>query len=167
MRVAVFGAAGGVGRPAVRLAGERGWEVVAVARSVPTWTGADGDTAEWLAGDVRDPDVLGEAAHGADAVLWCVGVSRSSGGDLVADKEGEHAVLVASALDWTQVRPPRLTDGPGTGRYALTEVAPGLRSPAVSRADVAVAVLDLASGSGAAGPPQRWSAAAPFVVAAR
>lgn len=39
MRVAVFGAAGGVGRQVVRLAGGRGLKVVAVARSVPTGTG--------------------------------------------------------------------------------------------------------------------------------
>jgi putative NADH-flavin reductase len=202
VRVVVLGAAGGVGRQAVRLAAERGDEVVGVARSGP---------AE-VVGDVRDPAVLARAVAGADAVLWCVGVTRTSGGDvgrvalpllveamddagvrrfvgvsgagtdlpgdrkgtgarlvsaltrrlardLVADKEGEHAVLAASALDWTQVRPPRLVDRPGTGGYRLTTEAPGLRAAPVSRAAVALALLDLARDGG-------WPRAAPFLVAA-
>ena len=32
--------------------------------------------------------------------------------DLVEDEEGEYAVLAASSLDWTQVRPPRPADRP-------------------------------------------------------
>ncbi|WP_091114166.1 NAD(P)H-binding protein [Geodermatophilus dictyosporus] len=77
MRVVVLGAAGGVGRAAVRLAGERGHAVLAVART-PVGDG----TAEELAGDVRDAGLLARAVAGADAVLWCVGVTRRSGGDV-------------------------------------------------------------------------------------
>ena len=209
MRVVVLGAAGGVGRHAVRLAAERGHTVVAVARTAGA--GASGDAVTRLTGDVRDGDLLTRAVEGADAVLWCVGVTRTSGGDvgrtavprlvaamatagvrrlvgvsgagadvpgdrktgsarfisalthrlardLVEDKEGEYAVLAASALDWTQVRPPRLNDRPGTGRTRLTDTAPGLRAAPVPKADVAAAMLDLAAG-------REWLSAAPFLVA--
>jgi putative NADH-flavin reductase len=209
MRVVVLGAAGGVGRQAVRLAAGRGHEVVAVARQAGSGPAAGAVTE--LAGDVRDGDLLARAVEGADAVLWCVGVTRRSGGDvgrtavpllvaamttagvrrfvgvsgagadvpgdrktgsarfvsalthrlardLVADKEGEYAVLAASSLDWTQVRPPRLNDRPGTGRTRLTDAAPGLRTPPVPKADVAAAMLDLAEG-------REWLSRAPFVVA--
>jgi putative NADH-flavin reductase len=49
--------------------------------------------------------------------------------------------LQASGLDWTSVRPPRLTDGPMTGRYRLAygrNIRGGVR---ISRADVAHAML--------------------------
>lgn len=48
--------------------------------------------------------------------------------------------LRGSGLDWTAVRPPRLTDGPYTGTQVIVRgrVAPGFT---VSRADVAAAML--------------------------
>ncbi|MER6994710.1 SDR family oxidoreductase [Streptomyces sp. NPDC000410] len=50
-----------------------------------------------------------------------------------------------SATDWTAVRPPRLTDGPLTGRYR-TAVGTNLRGGAkISRADVAHAMLAMAT----------------------
>jgi hypothetical protein len=45
--------------------------------------------------------------------------------DLVEDKQGEHEVLAASGLDWTQVRPPRLVDKDATGRWSLVDTAAG------------------------------------------
>lgn len=50
------------------------------------------------------------------------------------------AELAASGLDYTIVRPGRLTDGPGTGRVRLGEDVP--RS-AVSRDDVAAALAEI------------------------
>lgn len=74
MRVLVLGAAGGVGRHAVRVALARGHEVVAASRS-----GAPHAGAEVVAVDVRDPDAVARVVDGADAVLWCVGVTKRSG----------------------------------------------------------------------------------------
>jgi uncharacterized protein YbjT (DUF2867 family) len=207
MRVVVLGASGGVGSRAVKAAVTRGWDVVAAARSRPSAPAE----VEAVALDVRDAAALNGALRGADAVLWCVGVTKRSGPDvgrtalphvvaamqehgvgrlvsvsgagvtlpgdvkgvgarfasgltrrlardLVQDKEGEHAVLEASGLSWTAVRPPRLVDAEGTGRWALVERAPGLTAKPVAKADVALAMLELAGS-------QDWVRRSPFLVA--
>lgn len=194
MRLLVLGAAGGVGRHAVTAAHAAGHEVVAAARATPTVPAG----VEARAVDVRDEAAVREVVERAQAVLWCVGVTARSGGDvgrtalpfvvraaeraggvrlvtvsgagvtlpgdhkgpgallvsgltrrlardLVLDKEGEHEVLAASLLAWTEVRPPRLVDRPGTGRWRLSEHAPGLVAAAVAKADVAAAMVSLAS----------------------
>ena len=206
MRFLVLGAGGGVGRRAVAAAVQQGDDVVAAARSAP-----DARGARPLAVDVRDGAALRGAVDGAEAVLWCVGVTRRSGGDvgraampllvaacaqagvrrlvsvsgagvtlpgdvkgpgarlvsgltrrlardLVLDKEGEHAALVASGLDWTEVRPPRLVDRSPTGCWQLGEQAPGLTAGPVTKADVALAMLELARTT-------RWVRRAPFLTA--
>jgi len=207
MRIVVLGADGGVGRRAVGVAAEHGHEVVAGAR------GASGPPppagVERREVDVRDRGAVREAVVGADAVLWCVGVTKRSGPDvgrvglahvvraatdagvgrvvsvsgagvtlpqdrkgrgarfvsaltrrlardLVEDKEGEHALLAASGLAWTEVRPPRLVEGPATGRWVLDTVAPGLRDPAVAKVDVARAMVALAAS-------QDWVGESPFL----
>jgi putative NADH-flavin reductase len=206
MRVVVLGAAGGVGS-AVVAAVPRGWEVVAAARSKPSVPSG----VEAVAVDVREAAAVRPLLRGADAVLWCVGVTRRSGPDvgrtglahvvdgmlehgvgrlvsvsgagvtlpgdakgvgarlvsgltrrlardLVQDKEGEHALLEASEVSWTEVRPPRLVDRAATGRWALVEQAPGVTAKPVARADVALAMLGLAGS-------QAWLRRSPFLVA--
>jgi len=62
-----------------------------------------------------------------------------------ADLAEMEDVLRDSGLDWTVVRPPRLTDKPATGRYR-TAVGQNVRGGAlISRADVAGFMLDLAA----------------------
>lgn len=61
--------------------------------------------------------------------------------EVYTDLERMEATLAASGLDWTAVRPPRLLDGEGTGRYRhAVEASPGGSS--IRRADVARAMLD-------------------------
>jgi len=206
VRIVVLGAAGGVGSRAVAAAVQQGHEVVAAAR-----TAVDSAGARSLAVDVRDAAALRGAVDGSEVVLWCVGVTRRSGGDvgrtgmpllvaaleqagvrrlvsvsgagvtlpddvkglgarlvsgatrrlarnLVLDKEGEHAALAASSLDWTEVRPPRLVDREPTGHWRLGEQAPGLTAKPVAKADVALAMLELAGSS-------QWVRRAPFLTA--
>jgi putative NADH-flavin reductase len=65
--------------------------------------------------------------------------------DVYADLALMEDVLRDSGLDWTVVRPPRLTDGPMTGAYRTAEGRYLRRGLLVSRADVAhlmLAVLD-------------------------
>jgi putative NADH-flavin reductase len=93
-------------------------------------------------------------AAGVSRLIWIsshgVGDSRGHSGFLFerivvplrlraefADKERQEALVTASDLDWTIVRPARLTNGPPTGRL---QAQPRLRislTDSVSRADVA------------------------------
>lgn len=221
MRIVVFGAGGGVGQEAVLHAVRRGHSVVAANRSRPSIvspvlsaSSPSPGAVRSMVVDVRDAEAVSAALVGADVVLWCVGVTTSSGPDvgraslpgvlaamhehglsrlvsisgagitvaedrkgwgaravsrltatlardLVADKAGEHDLLAASDLDYTEVRAPRLSRSLGTGSYRLTTTAPGMTAKAVARADVASALVDLAAD---AGP---WSRTSPFIVASR
>ncbi|WP_369052240.1 NAD(P)-dependent oxidoreductase [Kineococcus terrestris] len=211
MRLVVLGARGGVGRRAVRAAVDRGHDVVAAARGpqAPPDPADPTDPVGALGArgrvvpvelDVRDAAAVRRALEGADAALWCVGVTprsggdvgrsalphvltalrelgvprlvtvsgagvavpgerkgpgarlvsaaaRRFGGDLVRDKEGEHALLAATGgeLSWTEVRPPRLREADATGSWVLSERAPGLTARAVAKGDVAEALVHLAT----------------------
>jgi uncharacterized protein YbjT (DUF2867 family) len=56
------------------------------------------------------------------------------------DKEAQEALVRASGLDWTIVRPGGLTDGPRTGSYRFGMDA-SLTAGRVTRADVADFIL--------------------------
>ena len=58
-----------------------------------------------------------------------------------ADKERQEAVVAASDLDWTIVRPARLTNGPATGRLRAQARLPVTIRDSISRADVAQFVI--------------------------
>jgi len=47
-----------------------------------------------------------------------------------------------STVDWTVIRPPRLLDKPAVGRYRQSVTGPVTFSRAITRADLAAAVLD-------------------------
>jgi putative NADH-flavin reductase len=61
--------------------------------------------------------------------------------ELYTDLELMERILRESGLDWTSVRPPRLTNSPGTGAYR-DAVEAGPVGSAITRADVARAMLD-------------------------
>jgi hypothetical protein len=67
---------------------------------------------------------------------------RRVGGPMATDKAQEHRMLVASDLDWTLARPPRLVDGPATGRVVHDAHTPG-RSSSIRRSDLAVFLVDV------------------------
>lgn len=84
-------------------------------------------------------DVPGDAKSRRDRIVSAL--MQRFGGAMVADKAGEYAVWAGSGLDWTLVRPPRLTDAPATGRtehHAHTSP----RATAIGRADLAAFVVD-------------------------
>ena len=55
----------------------------------------------------------------------------------IADHEAKEALVKASHLDWTIVRPPKLTNGPLTGRYRSGEnISSWKPMPLLSRADL-------------------------------
>jgi putative NADH-flavin reductase len=56
----------------------------------------------------------------------------------IADHESKEALVRASDLDWTIVRPPKLTDAPATGAYRVGEdISTWAPVPTLARADVA------------------------------
>ena len=60
----------------------------------------------------------------------------------VEAKRDADAALRVSGLDWTILRPGRLTDGPATGLVALGEDVPRAKIPRADVAAVVAAVLD-------------------------
>ena len=56
-----------------------------------------------------------------------------------------EAVVRASGVDWTLVRPPRLTDAAARGRYRSRRDGNVRWGFSISRTDLAQAVLDLLS----------------------
>ncbi len=73
--------------------------------------------------------------------------------NVVEAKQRELNAVAASALDWTMVRPPRVVDGPPTGRVVIGDKLHGFR---VTRGDLAVAMLRLAAETS-------WLRQAPYV----
>ncbi|MEU0401677.1 SDR family oxidoreductase [Streptomyces sp. NPDC006197] len=61
--------------------------------------------------------------------------------DVYADLRVMESDLAASSADWTAVRPPKLTNGPGTGRYRKVVGGTPPRGRSLARADVAHAML--------------------------
>lgn len=60
----------------------------------------------------------------------------------IADHEAKEALVKASPLDWTIVRPPKLTNGPRTGHYRSgADIATWVPLPLLARADVADFIL--------------------------
>ena len=56
----------------------------------------------------------------------------------IADHEAKESIIKASGLDWTIVRPPKLTDGALSSRYRIGEdIRTWVPLPIMSRADVA------------------------------
>ncbi|MEV4411835.1 NAD(P)-binding oxidoreductase [Catellatospora sp. NPDC049609] len=85
-------------------------------------------------------DAPGDRKSGRDrAISFLI---NKLGGAVVKDKPAELAVWSASTLDWTLVRPPRLTDTPPTGdveHHAHTST----RKTTISRADLAAFLADV------------------------
>lgn len=187
MRIAVFGASGGIGRQVVDEALAAGHQVRGLMRDADKAPPQSG--FELVVGDIADSAAVNRVVSGTDAVIWTVGATRntadqvalfeSSARTLVAAMkqhgvhrlvalsgagitiEGEHKplrgrvmsaivkvlvkhvveskrreylVFKESGLDWTLVRPPRVVDGPATGRY---ETGDQLQGSAVTRGDLA------------------------------
>lgn len=75
--------------------------------------------------------------------------------NVVEAKQREYEVVSASSLDWTMVRPPRVVEGPATGRVEIGTELHGFR---LTSGDLASAMVDLAGSSS-------WVREAPYVSA--
>ena len=98
-------------------------------------------------------DAPGDAKGlGDKAIGW---IMRRIVPDTLADRQAELAILQASRLRWTMLRPPRLTNKAATGRWHLSHDRPA--STQIARADLAAAVIAVAG-------DDTWAGRAPFVA---
>lgn len=85
-------------------------------------------------------DVPGDAKALPDRLISSL--MQRFGGAVVQDKVSEHRIWADSGLDWTLVRPPRLTDGPATGRIEH-DAHRSTPSSGMRRADLAGFLVDV------------------------
>lgn len=73
MKIAVFGATGGIGKHTVQHALNRGYEVNAFARN-PDRLPISHKNLVTIKGEINDYDAVKNAIKGCEAVIWCVGI---------------------------------------------------------------------------------------------
>jgi putative NADH-flavin reductase len=134
-------------------------EAVAGADAVVSVLGQSRDGPDDLLTVAGDHVLAAAKEHGVERFVTLVGAGVREDGESVTlsgkvmgallkvlarsvlEDAKEHVKRVrATALDWTVVRAPRLTDGEGTGDYRAGDISLGFES--VARADVARFVLD-------------------------
>lgn len=92
MNITIFGAAGGIGRFAVKHAVEHGYKVTAYVRN-PEKLKQYKDQISIITGELNDYDSMYNAVKGSDAVVWCVGINMKRKYDNMYSLEG-HKVLI-------------------------------------------------------------------------
>lgn len=83
MRILVFGATGLIGKAVTRAATSRGYDVLAVVRSIQSATAVSEMGASVILGDMKQPETWQTALHACDAVIQ---VAADFGGDLGASE---------------------------------------------------------------------------------
>lgn len=73
MNVIIFGAAGGIGRHAVKHALSKGYRVTAYLRNADKLKMSD-ENLQVVEGEISDYPSVAKALQGQDAVIWCVGI---------------------------------------------------------------------------------------------
>jgi putative NADH-flavin reductase len=109
-------------------------------------------TARFIGVSGAGIDVPGDDKPVKDRVISAV--IRTVGGELARDKAVEHEIFGASSLAWTLVRPPRLVDGPSTGKVGHDAHRPGRSS--IRRSDLAALMVEFLE-------QERYVGQAPFV----
>jgi putative NADH-flavin reductase len=83
MNITIFGATGRTGRPLVRQALARGYEVTAFART-PSKLEVEDDALTLVQGDIREPDAVERAVQGADAVVSVLGPTGNTEANVIS-----------------------------------------------------------------------------------
>ena len=91
--VLILGATGGVGGETARALRRHGWQVRALARTLP----ADRHGFDWVQGDALDRDALVTAAAGIDAIVHAVNPPGYQGWDTVGRAMLENTIAAAQA----------------------------------------------------------------------
>ncbi len=113
MKLAVFGATGGTGKPLVAQALARGDELTVLARD-PAKLAQSDERFHVVKGDVHDPAVVRQTVAGADAVISVLGHRRGTGAIVLTTGSGnivgamkEAGVRRLVVLSITAVRDPQ------------------------------------------------------------
>ncbi len=86
--------------------------------------------------------MIGPAPNRSRSMEWMARTFASWHPQAVRDREEQERLVESSGLDWTIVKPPRLTDSPlGGGAQASSVLRVGLLSK-ISRASLAAFILD-------------------------
>jgi putative NADH-flavin reductase len=100
-------------------------------------------------------DVPGDRKATRDKVIsWLL---STIGGKTAKDKPAEYAIWAASGLDWTLVRPPRLTDGGASTRPVEHDAHRSTRSTTITREELAAFLIEVVE-------QHLYPCAAPFVA---
>ncbi len=86
--------------------------------------------------------MIGRAANRSRPMEWAARAFARWHPEAARDREEQEQLIESSGLDWTIVKPPRLTDAPPRNRI---QADPFLRVgllPTISRADLAAFILD-------------------------
>lgn len=105
MNVIIFGAAGGIGKWAVKHALLSGYHVTAYVRNAQKITEANKNLTV-IQGEIYDEQEMTKALSGQDAVVWCVGIPLKKSYQKMESLEG-HKTLI-KAMEVNQVK--RLVD---------------------------------------------------------
>lgn len=97
MKVIIFGAAGGIGKWAVKHALLKGYEVTAYVRDANKITEKN-ERLRIVEGNIDDDTAVRNAMKGMDAVIWCVGIPMKRKYEKMASLEG-HRVLLRAMND--------------------------------------------------------------------
>lgn len=86
--------------------------------------------------------VAGPKSHLGYSYQVTMGIAGKKARARIKDKQLQESLIAATDLDWTLLRPPRLTDGKLTHNYIYEEVASVQSFTSLSRADLAHFVVN-------------------------
>lgn len=143
MKIAVFGASGGIGKYAVQYALKKGYHVTAYMRN-PGKLNFNHENLCVVKGELSNYNAVRDAIKGADAVVWCVGISMKRHRDRTI-LEGHKVLLRAMAaedvhrlIDWGTPSIPFEKD-----KKSFITVVPGLGA-GISFPDTKKELLEIA-----------------------
>jgi len=150
MKVAIFGAAGGIGKYAVQHALKKGYEVNAFVRNPARFT-ITHENLKLIEGEIDDSNIVKEAISGCDAIIWCVGIPMKKY-EGTASLDGHKILLkamnecgITRLIDWATPSVPFEKD-----KKSLITVAPGIIAGIVLKQakNEMIAIGELVSKSG-------------------
>ena len=126
MKVAIFGASGGIGKFAVKHALAKGYTVNAFLRD-PDKLPFRSDQLIVFQGEITDYSLIKSAIDGCDAVIWCVGVNMKKHSDGMPSLAGHRLLFQAMK----ECKIPRLIDWATTSvkfnddKWSIITIFPG------------------------------------------